>query len=479
MILKFTWLNLILLGILILKSSADPSSEGKVINSKTVAVKFEDDGKDGEIDEGLIRSISKRDSSKHFELATRKCGSSKSCYVSLKTCDEDPKTCNFALSWDYDGATINYELLALSNTWTGVLFSEDKKLGNDNLIVCLKDASSDSVSVLHYFKNSSDSDLVKLSEPDDNIVRRQGLYSPDGYIYCKFSRPKSSHNSLITDLNKPHFIYVERGSPGELINEKINKNFQSSEAKINFASSIYVPTSSRSWLVKVHAILGIIAWIFLGSIGILLARYYKPMWPNHVMASFRVWFSFHRPIMIFVTLLTLLSFLFALIELEWEWSVDGNELTHMILGLIVIVCSLINPLLGFFRPKPDRCGRCLFFWFHWLVGNIAYCLAVPCIFIGMDLSKSDIPNWCAWLLFAWVIFHIVTEIILEVHYCCTFRQNGQYSEINQDYDKTTKKTKKLDNAPGYRWKPTLLFIYTIITAIVVSALIIGIVLFDF
>lgn len=36
-----------------------PSSEGKVINSKTVAVKFEDDGKDGEIDEGLIRSISK------------------------------------------------------------------------------------------------------------------------------------------------------------------------------------------------------------------------------------------------------------------------------------------------------------------------------------------------------------------------------------------------------------------------------------
>lgn len=38
----------------------------------------------------------------------------------------------------------------------------------------------------------------------------------------------------------------------------------------------------------------------------------------------------------------------------------------------------------------------------------------------MDLSKSDIPNWCAWLLFAWVIFHIIVEIVLEVHYCCTF-----------------------------------------------------------
>jgi hypothetical protein len=37
-----------------------------------------------------------------------------------------------------------------------------------------------------------------------------------------------------------------------------------------------------------------------------------------------------------------------------------------------------------------------------------------------DLRKSDIPNWCAWLLFAWDIFHIIVEIVLEVHYCCTF-----------------------------------------------------------
>ena len=43
-----------------------------------------------------------------------------------------------------------------------------------------------------------------------------------------------------------------------------------------------------------QAIFGIIAWIFLGSIGILLARYYKPLWPNHVLHSFRVWFSVNK-----------------------------------------------------------------------------------------------------------------------------------------------------------------------------------------
>ena len=53
-------------------------------------------------------------------------------------------------------------------------------------------------------------------------------------------------------------------------------------------------------------------------------------------------FKFHRSIMIFVTLLTLLSFLFALIELDWTWSYSGHALLHAVLGLIVIICACIN-----------------------------------------------------------------------------------------------------------------------------------------
>lgn len=99
---------------------------------------------------------------------------------------------------------------------------------------------------------------------------------------------------MITDLTKPHYVYIERGSLGELISTKLGERFQPSEHSIEFADKIYVPgsgsTSPRSWLIKFHAILGIIAWIFLGSIGILVARYYKPMWPNHAVYSVRLWF---------------------------------------------------------------------------------------------------------------------------------------------------------------------------------------------
>jgi hypothetical protein len=52
--------------------------------------------------------------------------------------------------------------------------------------------------------------------------------------------------------------------------------------------------------------------------------------------------------MIFVSLLTILSFLFALIELDWTWSLNGHDYLHSVLGLIVIICSFINVYLTHF-----------------------------------------------------------------------------------------------------------------------------------
>lgn len=425
-----------------------------------------------------IKPRFKRDVTKNFEYALSQCGTRKSCYVSLKSCDSDPKTCNFVLNWDYDGNLINYELTGLSYFWIGVAFSEDIYWGDDNAVICSRNPDTGRLAIDQYFKPKPDSSpMIQLSP--NQLLNTHITYDEIGLISCKFSRTKASENRYVTDMNKPHYIYVERGAPGETVGEKLGSKFQPSDNKVEFAKSVYVPTSSRSWLVKLHAILGIIAWILLGSIGILIARYYKPLWPNHVLQSFRVWFTFHRSLMVFVTLLTLLSFLFALIEMDWVWSKSGHDLLHATLGIIVIICSCINPILGFFRPQPDTSLRCVFFWLHWIIGAVAYCLAVPTIFIGMDLAKSDIPNWCAWLLFAWVIFHIIVEIVLEVHYCCTFTQlSGNLNEKNIDYDQINKPSNKKKFPPGFRWKPSLLFAYAVVTAIVVCALVIAIIVND-
>jgi hypothetical protein len=76
----------------------------------------------------LWLQIFKRDATNQFEMATSECGNKKSCYVSLKTCDVDPKTCNFVLNWNFDGQLVNFELVGLTYAWVGVVFSEDQYL---------------------------------------------------------------------------------------------------------------------------------------------------------------------------------------------------------------------------------------------------------------------------------------------------------------------------------------------------------------
>jgi hypothetical protein len=158
------------------------------------------------------------------------------------------------------------------------------------MVICSRDSNTEKVSIDHFYKRKDDSQLVRL-DSEDYLKNKFVAFNPEGFIHCKFSRPKTSDTRYIADLTKSHYVYVERGAPGEVIVEKLNQRFQPSESKIEFANGVYAPVSTRSWLVKVHAILGIIAWVFLSSIGILLARYYKALWPNHVLYSYRVWFS--------------------------------------------------------------------------------------------------------------------------------------------------------------------------------------------
>ena len=171
--------------------------------------------------------------------------------MSLRSCDTDPKTCNFVLNWDYDGKLINYELTGLSYFWIGVAFSEDIYWGDDNVVICSRNPDTGKLGIDQYFKPKTESSpMIQLSP--NQLVNTHITYDEIGYINCKFSRTKESDNKYVTDMTKPHYIYVERGAPGESASEKLGSKFQASDSKIEFAKSVYVPTSSRSWLVKLH-----------------------------------------------------------------------------------------------------------------------------------------------------------------------------------------------------------------------------------
>lgn len=120
-------------------------------------------------------------------------------------------------------------------------------------MICARDPDNNQLSINHFYKPVEDSQLIKL-EPHDHLTSKFITYNQaDGFIYCRFSRPRTvENNRYVTDLSQPHFIYIERGAPGEVVGEKLNRGFQPSDSRIEFANRIHAPVSHRSWLVKVH-----------------------------------------------------------------------------------------------------------------------------------------------------------------------------------------------------------------------------------
>lgn len=88
----------------------------------------------------------------------------------------------------------------------------------------------------------------------------------------------------------------------------------------------------------------VLAWVFCASIGLILARYYKPMWVDNKACGQKVWFSYHRALMLCAMFLTVIGFVLILVD-KGGLFVTEEKLplkAHPIIGLIAIICSFLN-----------------------------------------------------------------------------------------------------------------------------------------
>ena len=88
----------------------------------------------------------------------------------------------------------------------------------------------------------------------------------------------------------------------------------------------------------------VIAWIFCASTGILFARYYKFIFPTVKWFNLQFWFNIHRPVMIFVPILSIIAFIVILADLGWKWVDIESKVgfAHSIFGIVVIGLSVIQ-----------------------------------------------------------------------------------------------------------------------------------------
>ncbi|XP_060081001.1 putative ferric-chelate reductase 1 homolog [Ylistrum balloti] len=166
------------------------------------------------------------------------------------------------------------------------------------------------------------------------------------------------------------------------------------------------------------AILMIIAWILCTGIGIVAARYYKPVWTATNVMGQRIWFQIHRTCMVTALVLTLIGFVIIFVEAGGYSQIpkiEGKEYlqAHPPLGIIVTILAIINPIMSIFRPGPKDEKRPIFNWAHWSVGMLAHILSIIAICFGMEMKKSTAPSYSVWVVVGYVIYHVIMEITLK------------------------------------------------------------------
>ncbi|KAE9548198.1 hypothetical protein FO519_008586 [Halicephalobus sp. NKZ332] len=155
-------------------------------------------------------------------------------------------------------------------------------------------------------------------------------------------------------------------------------------------------------LLKVHAILMVIAWIFFLPNGILVGAFFKRHWPNTYIFGGNIWFQFHRVFNIIGIACTIAAFVCIFVREEWIWVGPSPTKTtqenqswgsvHAILGLLACVVAWAQPLNAVFRCHPASMFRFIYNLIHGFFGLGALLMAFAAIMIAAVHFKTAFTN---------------------------------------------------------------------------------------
>ncbi|KAK7495836.1 hypothetical protein BaRGS_00012826, partial [Batillaria attramentaria] len=386
-------------------------------------------------------------------INVEECGTVKGCYREPAGCAEP--YCEYIVTWR-EGlrGRIRFELGGLADNakdrFVAVAISNDTYMGSDIVFACAHESVEDTTRI--YLSYNEENSNIRIDDTDsvrrrNVITEEEGSYH-NGRLRCRFTVERDLdiyYDEIPPISGSPYHLLMARGfaNKGNLKRHGLGVNELpiASPMTIDFASVRNIGGRASYPLVKAHGCLMILAWIFFASIGLLMTKYYKPMWPNKRMFDQRYWFVAHFNCMASAFLITVIGVILIFIEADgWSKAPDLPQRAHPILGIIIFICIIINPIIALLRPSEQSKWRPVFNWIHWAFGTIANVLAIPQIFIGMDFGKANVPWWATWILVIWVIIHIAIELSLEIHQCCTYKKN---KERRRKYEQQKRENPKL------------------------------------
>ncbi|XP_057258269.1 putative ferric-chelate reductase 1 isoform X8 [Pezoporus wallicus] len=291
------------------------------------------------------------------------------------------------------------------------------KPGDDDAYLCVgEDHGIHTIAA--YLKGRSPPVLDSENALEDVSWRLAG-----GLLQCSFRRSicLPAHKGRF-NLNASYYIFLADGeaSEGGVIHKHHHQPLITNEMYNVTGRPQDIGGSRSPRLIKAHGALMFIAWITTVSIGVIVARFFKPVWSHSFLFGKEMWFQVHRMLMLTTVMLTSISFVLPFIY-RGGWSQQAGF--HPYLGCTVMALAIFQPLMAGFRPSRHAARRQLFNWFHWSTGTAARILAVVTMFLGMNLTALDLPDpWDTYTMIAFVTWHVGIEVLLEIHSYCLIRK---------------------------------------------------------
>ncbi|KAG7336059.1 hypothetical protein KOW79_000752 [Hemibagrus wyckioides] len=343
-------------------------------------------------------------------FTSKGCGDTKTCLRDPEGCNPENDTLCYFMSFTKVEQGVKFELSGLASGYVSFALSTDQWMGNDDVYLCVSDTNRVSISAA-YVEGRTHPVIAA-----ENVLRETAWRLTDGVIQCSFHRNIHipSPNQGRFDLDQMYYLFMAHGRAENGRTHRHDRQPLISSKQVVITGPPEDLSGSRSsLLIKFHAAFMLIGWMMTVSTGVIIARYFKPDWPETTVCGQRVWFQFHRGLMLLTVLLTCIGFILPFIYRR-GWSKRAGS--HPYFGCTVMALAVIQPIVALFRPAPDSSRRYIFNWFHLGTGTVAQVLAVVAIFLGIHQQALLLPApLTTGLLSACVVWFVLADLALEVH----------------------------------------------------------------
>ena len=101
---------------------------------------------------------------------------------------------------------------------------------------------------------------------------------------------------------------------------------------------------------------------------------------------------------------------------------------HAIIGLLALILTFVQPIMGFLRPDPDKNERGIFNMVHKVIGYLATGLSLLAIILASTLQEAMLLQQSIYVIGSFVGFHIICHGFLRV-----VKQRGLTESVSSGY----------------------------------------------